>query len=70
MVRRFCNRDCGDRGSGDWRLGVDKNRGIPNDDEAAAFCLRLNDILWLRLVSNDYIGKADWLDEELDIPAT
>lgn len=45
LVRRFCSRDCGDRGSGDWRVGVDKKRGSPKDDEAAAFCLRLNDML-------------------------
>lgn len=48
-VRRFCSRDCGVRGAGDWRLlefprGDERNRGIEKV-EAGAFCFRLKDIL-------------------------
>jgi hypothetical protein len=50
FARRFCNRDCGALGTGDWRelvvwRGDERKRGIANGDEAAAFCLRLKEIL-------------------------
>jgi hypothetical protein len=70
-LRSCCRRECGDRGSGEPRLGVPsgdaRKRGKPKDD-VVDFGLRLNDILWARmsLSNRDRLSHTALVDLALE----